>query len=293
MIIKLIALALLSQFVTQVMAVENLVVIEAVSRSGKSFAIQKGASDGISEGQESLFSSSNASFVAIASVVKRHTSLWRIRGDKGAVPFKKDDIVTYENSIENIWTGLPELELTPIKELTFRSTTAWVIRAHLGQALSESVSSTDESLYEGRTSSQLSIFYNRMATPSFEWGLGVRLDIESSKQANGITIPTQRQLIAGEVNYHLEPIKSLSGRIYLGAGIAAGLSTTSVNEEDQSGMAYVLPALKLGYLAKLKNEDHFLAEITCESVAASESLSTGEEQNTNLINAKVGIGYRF
>ena len=123
---------------------DELVLIQAKSDSGKSFVIRKGAEDGVSIGQQSLFSTKNASFTAVVIEVNRFFSLWRLKDNRGAVPFDKGNYVTFTNNIENVWTEIPKLQTAPKEELVFRQSHHWTLRGNYSLAVSESVSDTDD-----------------------------------------------------------------------------------------------------------------------------------------------------
>jgi cell shape-determining protein MreC len=55
---------------------EELIMIQAISNSEKTVVVRKGAEDGVTPGQESLFSNKNISLMARATEVTRDFSLW-------------------------------------------------------------------------------------------------------------------------------------------------------------------------------------------------------------------------
>src|SRR5690606_38636873 len=98
------------------LAKEELLIIQSVSDSRKTFVIRKGKAEGILVNQESLFTSEKFSLAARVVEVNRDYSLWRLSDPRATVPFQKGETVNYTNTIENLYTEIPMLRYDP-KEL--------------------------------------------------------------------------------------------------------------------------------------------------------------------------------
>lgn len=274
-------------------AADELVVIQAVSTTRKTFAVRKGFSDGIGKGQESLFTNKNTSFSATATDVNRFFSVWSINDKRGSVPFDKGEFVTFTNSVENVYFEIPYAQSTP-EELTFRPSSKWIFRTHFSFAISESVSETEASRYAGRSGFQVEFFFNRNFTRKMDWGIGLRFDKENtSLEDQNLDVPTNRTMLAAEFTYHFDKMEESEDNMYLSAGGAYGLTNTTVNDDVSAGTVMVFPYLKLGYVYKWSPSYDILFELTGEAIAASEAFEGEESQTTNVVNTKFGIGVRF
>ncbi len=281
----------------KIKANEEVVLIQAISTSGRTFVIRRGFADGIARKQESLFTTKNASFVAIAKIVNRHFSVWEIKENKGSVPFKKGELVIYSNSVQNIWTQISKHRLKTYlktkKELVFKPKNRWILRGHYSYALSESISETDNDRYLGRVGFQVSAFFARRFSPSWEYAVGIRIDRENSTLENpALDVPSQRIMAAAEFTYHFGFHRSKSN-FYIGGGLAYGQSSTTVDEATSTGRALVLPIAKIGYINKISPSYSLMLEGTFESIAATEAFIDSESQSTHILNSKFGIGIRF
>jgi hypothetical protein len=273
---------------------DELVIIQAVSTTGRSFAIRKGARDGIIINQDSLFTTEKASFSARSIEVGADFSLWKIHDDRGKVPFEKGDYVNYNNSLENIWTEVSRLYLEPVKVATFQEESHWLAKVHYSYAFSESVSETDSSRYEARTGFQFEGAYSRHFSYHWEWSAGLRFDRENSSLSDpSIDIPTQRTLVMGDISYHFERFNRSRNNAYISIGMGYGLSSTTVEESVSSGSALILPVVKVGILHFYVREYSFLVEGTFEAVSTSEAFADSDPQETQVLNTKLGFGIRF
>lgn len=277
-----------------VLADDELLLIQAVSVSGKTFVIRKGAEDGISIGQQSLFSTKNSSFTAVVIEVNRFFSLWQLKDNRGAVPFEKGNYITYTNNIENIWTEIPKLQVAPKEELVFKESHHWTIRGNYTLAMSESVSNTDDEKTTGRVGYQLELLYGRRFTVHWEWGVGGRLDRENTTiQEPALDIPSNRYMLTAELLYHFPNFYQTDNNAYLGIALAYGISNTTIDETVSTGTTMALPIVKAGYINKVAARYSVVFELAVEALAQSESFADTDEQTTNIINTKASIGVRF
>ena len=81
---------------------DELVIIQAVSTTKKNFVVRRGFDQGISVGQESLFSTSSFSVLCRAVEVTRQHSLWVPLDKRANVPFDRKDYVTFSNNVEKV-----------------------------------------------------------------------------------------------------------------------------------------------------------------------------------------------
>lgn len=285
---------LISFFFIFPLLAEELVMIKAVSVTGKSFAVSRGSDDGIGLGQTSLFSSTDASFKAKAVAVDKNYSLWQVFDLKAKVPFEKGEYVHFSNSLENIWSQLPKTAFTPRKELGFESKSFWITRGHYTYAISESISDTSSDQYAGRSGIQLEALYGYQFAVEWELAGGIRYDRETSTLQNpSLTIPTTRMMIVGEGTYHFYYFPASDNNLYLSIGAAFGLSNTTISDVDISGTAVAVPVMKLGMIYRPSTTYTWIFEGSFESISSDESFSDGGSISTSVTNTKFGAGLRF
>ena len=291
-IISTLVLGLFS--ITKLKAEDELVIIQATSTTGKSFLVRKGAGDGISIGQESLFSTKNASFTAVCKEVNRFFSMWTIKDKRGQVPFAKGDYVTYTNNVESIWAELPKLQLAPKEELVFKESFEWIVRGNYSYAMSESVSDTSENKTSDRLGYQLEILYANKFAIHYEWAAGVRFDRENATLTSPVLdVPTTRYMITGEFLYHFDKLRKSKNNLYAGIGFAYGLSETTVDEAISSGTTFIAPIVKVGYINHISLDYSLVFEGSIESIAQKEAFEDTTEQTTNIVSSKFSVGVRF
>lgn len=276
------------------MADDEVVLIQAVSTTGKTFIIRRGAEDGISFGQESLFSTKNSSFTARAIEVNRNLSLWKLKDKRGAVPFGKGDFVTYTNNIENVWTEIPKIQLAPKQELVFKESSNWLFQGNYSLAMSEAVSDTSESKTTDRVGYQFEFLYARRFAVHWEWATGFRLDRENATlQEPALDVPTNRYLATAQITYHFENFKNSDDNLYLSIAASYGISNTSIDDAVSTGTTLVLPVVKFGYISVVSPNYSLYYELAAEGLAQEESFTDTTAQTTNIINTKASIGIRF
>ena len=278
---------------TYALAEDQLVYVQAVSNTGRTFAIRKGALDGVSIGQQSLFSSSTMSIKAQLVEVNRYFSVWKVLEERGSVPFIKGDLVTYTNSFENMWSYLPELFKKP-NTGWFKKSSRLVFKSTYSYGISESTSETSDDSTTSRTGLQFEFLYAKNYLPNWEWMFGVRMDrdVASLSQAN-ITANTNRYLITGEYLYYFNDELYKKYRVYVGAAVSFGISNTTIDESVSSGTALILPIIKLGLSNRMNEKYNIITEFAVESIGQKETFLDEEAQTTNIINTKLTVGVKF
>tara|TARA_R110000868_G_scaffold61524_4_gene186993 strand:+ start:9248 stop:10156 length:909 start_codon:yes stop_codon:yes gene_type:complete len=284
-------------------AKEELLIIQSVSNTKRTFVIRKGKAEGVLVHQESLFTNEKFSLSARAIEVTRDYSLWQISDTRATVPFQKGETVNYTNTIENLYTEIPLLRYDPkelAKEARERNRISqlrpekWLLRGNLSFTLSESITETQASLESSR--SGISFEAQRLWSfhPKMTAGFGIRYDQENTSLTEpNIDIPTTRILGIADFIYHFDQIGESRNHLYLGLGIGIGTSVTQVDEATSSGLATLLPSARLGYAMALSNGMSMVVETIAESISSSETFEDGQQQNTNLVNAKIAVGIKF
>lgn len=293
-VLKKIFLLCLVFFTELSSADDELILIQAVSTTGKTFIIRRGAEEGVSIGQESLFTTKHSSFTARAIEVNRNLSLWQLKDKRGAVPFAKNDYVTFTNNIDSIYTEIPKIQLAPKEELVFKEKGFWNLQGSYTLAMSESVSETEDEKTSARVGYQFEFIYSRHFQVHWEWGVGLRLDRENATiEDPGLDVPTSRYMLTAQILYHFENFHMSDDNIYLGIAAGYGLSDTTINDTVSTGTTMALPIVKLGYINRISATYSLYFEGSAEALAQTESFTDTEEQTTNIVNSKFSIGVRF
>lgn len=281
---------------------EELVVISAVSSSRQTFVIQKGALDGISVGLESLFSTQNASLLARAIEVTSKHSLWILKERRAVFPFAKDEIITFNKDQSNIWNELPDIELRVArasqrqKELQeiYGGGSQFHVRGNLSSTFYESTTDTDSVRTPERTGTTFEILYQKRMFERLEFGAGFRYDSENAIITDpDLTIPSQRLMGIFEVTYHFSDFDGKPNNFYTAAAVGIGRSQTEIDSTVSTGMATLLPSVRIGYIMRRNQGWDFTFDTVVEALSATESFIDTKEQTTNLVNAKFAVGVRF
>lgn len=295
------ALICLATFLNTVYAVEELSVIQTISKNRKSFVIAKGARDGIIHGQEMIYANDNVSIVCRVKEISRDFSLW-VPVDRDAnVPFRKDEIVNvnsvvYGNVALNI-AGAPYLvnEITVARAYDhFRTKNNFSAKLSFNRGLSQSSAFVSEDKNSSRTGFNVEGHYHYRFMQEFEMGVGLRHDRENYRIKNPqLDIPTTRTLLMGSATYHFNPNPLNKNSYYITLAAGIGKSTTTVNEVNSNGNVTILPEVRIGYIVPLKRKLAMVFEGSFESIAATEEFDDGSVQTTNINNMKFSIGLRF
>ncbi len=280
----------------------ELVIIQTVSQERHTFVLHKGKIDGISEGQESMFTSPKFSFIARASEVSRYYSVWQMPYDYTTVPFQKNEYVTMSNNKDAIWQSINTLsnqidgliKKTVDDEKYQITKDTFIFRGAISRAIKESISETNPYTTELRTGMQLEVFYENHFFKYFEMGIGIRYDSENAKnQEPALIIPTMRVMLLSELTYHFSPFKNSNKSNYGTIGGGVGKSNTTVGNLTKSGEVSVLPFARIGLLSPINKEMALIGEISAEAITMKEFSEDNSIQITNIINTKLSVGLRL
>ncbi|OFZ72254.1 MAG: hypothetical protein A2451_01080 [Bdellovibrionales bacterium RIFOXYC2_FULL_39_8] len=283
-------------------AAYELVIIQNVSQSGRSFVLHKGKIDGILPGQEAMFTSPKFSFIAQAKEVSRYYSVWQMPNEYSTVPFHKHQYVTMSNNKDAIWQSVNTLS-NQIDRIIDKKVAqdkfqvardAFIIRATISRAVDESTSSTGANKTELRTGMQLEAFYENNFFRLIEVGIGLRYDEENAKIRDpALIIPTTRTLALLEFTYHFSPFTKSQKSFYGTIGGGVGRSNTTIASTTTQGVVTLLPYARIGLLMPMNKEVAFVAELAAEAISMKEYFEDNSTQDTNIINSKLSFGIRF
>ena len=298
--------SLIILFSWSLMGEDLVVIIQAVSKDKKTFIVRKGAIDGVVKGRQSLFSNDQFTLVAYPVETTRDHSLWSIADQRAVVPFEKGDIVTYTNTISNLFLEIPSLRYDAEYKRQVRE--AWmkaqgllgkiILRASASLALQEVV--TDIS--PDREIRRVGMHYEGLYVFDFHdaanFAFGLRYDQEISyHESPAFKSTTNRFFALGEFIFHVDLLSQyLTDRprtIYMGLGGGLGTSRHQISPVQVEGYALLFPTVRLGY-QKVVNEDFtFLLEGVLEHIRTVENFSNMRQQESGVLNAKLSFGLKF
>ncbi len=295
----------------------NLVVIQKVSTDGTTFVIRRGIKDKVFENQKSLFSTKNISFVARAMTVNREYSQWKAVSNNAIIPFERGEIINFSHSIEKVWTEIPRVisdsqyRLTLQREMFKKDPslktrikkgpvrTNWQFSAGSTYALSESTQNVQD-LSGTRTGLIFNVRYLRNYTKDLYYHFGLRYDAETYISTTpNVTEETIRIIAYTGLTLRLRNIWEESNiDPYLALDLGIGTSNTTVEELSKSGLATLLPSVRLGFEYMAFKKNTVLLELFAESVNADEEfeeLTVGSvtEQKTSITNIGLNLGLNF
>ena len=272
---------------------DQLVVVQAVSTTGKTFVIRRGVADGVERHQESIFTNSGASLYAVAVDVNRHYSLWKVREEEGRVSFGKGDKIIFAPAASGIWSNLPRFT-KDWERLHFQTYDSWVFRFHYGLSLGESISSIGGGRYRDRQGFQLEGVYAKRFRTDMDWRVGLRWDREVARLFSPtVDSVTHRYLMVGEINYYFVGKEVDVEHYYVGSGGGVGLCSTQVFSLIQSGGCLSFPMVRLGY--EYRHATYaLLFELSVDSLYSRESIPGGVgTQTLNVLNSRITVGVKF
>jgi hypothetical protein len=281
---------------------EELMIIQTVSKDRRSFVVAKGIREGISKGEEVIFSNENVSLLCKAQEVNRNFSYWVPVDKLSNVPFNKDDFVSYNShAYGNVALDISgdQKNLTPevnyeIIFKKFRSSNGITLKASFDQGLSQSSSDVAADKNSKRSGFTFGAEYNFRFMPEFEMSAGIRFDSEVYRIMNPtLDIPTNRQLLTIASTYHFTSFSKDKNNFYLTLAAGFGRSTTEVDGVKSNGTVTLLPEARLGFIMPFSNTTALVLEGSIESLSTHETFADLSSQDTNILESKLTIGLRF
>lgn len=281
---------------------EELIVVQTVSKERHSFVVSKGIRDGIFKGQEIVFASENASILCKAQEVSRDFSLWVPVNAYLTVPFKKEEIISFNTSaygnvaldIVGDYNRLTPINYYKVYHDKFVATKNISAKAGLNRGLAQTSSDVSADNNASRAGYSFSAEYNYRVFPEVELSLGARYDSEVYRITTvALDIPTTRLMATIAGTYHLLHLSNGENNFYIGVALGLGRSTTIINEIESSGTVKLLPEARFGFLMPFARDYAMVFESSIESLSATEKVGGEIDQTTNILNAKLTLGLRF
>jgi hypothetical protein len=273
----------------------KLLIIKAVSSSRKTFVTRQGKQDGVVKGQRGTFTSDNISLIARAISVSREFTQWRVENDNLTVPFDIGETITYNDSVDHIWTLTPaETRGKYLKKYYYKDLQALLLKTSLTYGLSATTSNAGSDSEKGRNGIQFEGLYERSLNTKFMIGMGMRYEREFINVQGG-QFESYRALVLVELTYHTEPMFNYYDiRPYVGIGFGYGLSGTQTTGFSQSGEAALLPSLKFGAsIPAFDDEDYQLVmDFGLDVLSTEESSDADPTTRSDVLNSKFSFGLR-
>ncbi len=281
---------------------EELIVVQTVSKNRRSFVISKGLKDGVVKGQEIIFANDSVSIVCKVIEVNRDYSLWMPIDSLVNIPFKKDEIISYNshnygnvalNIVSDVNNITPALSYDEVYK-KFRKNNNLSAKLNFNRGLSQSSSDVSSDNNSTRNGYGASFEYNYRLNYEIELSVGARIDSENYRLNDAqLDIPTNRKLVSIALTYHLMSFSEDQNNFYLTLAAGLGNSKTIVNNATSSGPVFVLPEARLGYLKPLSKKYAAIFEGSVESLNIHEKFPNSAEQVTSILNLKFTVGLRF
>ncbi len=271
----------------------ELIVIQAVSETKKTFITRNGKRQGIQPGVTGTFTAEDVSVLAKAINVSGNFTQWQLINSDAIFPFEKGAIITYYSATEYIWALAPELERRKyIKSQIHTPRRSLIFKGAISRGLSETVSETTATT-PTRGGYMGEVYFERDIFGYLAFDFGLRYEREVINYS-GASLITQRNLAIIGLLYYFEffPDYISGGQFFLGGGMGYGLSNTSTVGLSQSGPVSLLPTVKIGVSFPFNDQWGFILDGASESLSTKEEQEDGNIQTTNQTNFKVGFGLR-
>jgi hypothetical protein len=284
---------LLLILVSSVAHAYELIMIQAVSGTKRTFITRNGKRQGVQIGMTGTFTAEDVSVLAKAINVSGNFTQWELVNADAFLPFEKGAIVTYYPATEYIWALTPESERKKyIKTLVPVARRSWIFKGALTRGLSESVSEAPANSPR-RGGYAAEVFYEKDIAAGFAYDFGFRYEREVANYT-GASFTTTRNLVIADVLYYFDAFRDYfaGGRLFLGGGLGYGLSNTESVGLSQSGPVSLLPTVKLGISIPFNESWDFLIDTAFESLNSREEQEDGRIQTTTQTNFKTSFGLR-
>ena len=270
----------------------ELIIIQAVSNTGKTFITRNGKRQGVQPGHTVTFTAENVSVIARAKTVTGNFTHWEMVNPALNMPFTKGEIVTLYPAKEYLWALSPEsVRQQYIKTQIPPKRESFIFKGSFGRGISESVSDAPANAAT-RGSIGGEIYYEKDLGRHFAMDVGLRFDREAINYQSNSFITSRSMLVVDFLYYFRMLEEYVPGKFYVGLGVGAGYSYTETEALKQSGTVAMLPGFKVGVTYPFNYDWEFIVEAGVESLQTSEQQESGEEQTTTQTNFRSSIGLR-
>jgi hypothetical protein len=300
----------------------RLVTVDYVSTSEKSFVVRMGIKDGIHLGALGNFSTPYVSLVAKVIDVSLEYSRWKIQEPEATLPFQSEQVLTYHNTDENLWSTDPDryFYLKALHNQSPKDLPPYLLAGNIDEkekliqlrqesrlkefnhsvgvknfyqtSLGESVSLANSGQTTDRKGINWEVMVERRLVYDLYMGLGLRQDQEIIDSST-VQIETSRQLVFGDISYHINQ-DLLIPKLMLSIGLQVGIGTssTTVVGQPQKGRALLLPGIRVGPEFLLPYHFVIHGEVSVEGMSVKESFTDGTFQTSHMTNLRYGLGLK-
>jgi hypothetical protein len=284
---------LLALFVSSSTHAFELIMVQAVSATKKTFITRNGKRQGVQIGMTGTFTAEDVSILAKAIHVTGGFTQWQIINADAILPFEKGAIVTYYPATEYLWALAPESERRKyIKTEIPIQKRSLLFKGAFTRGLSETVSDAPANTSK-RGGYAGEMYYERDFYENFAFDIGLRYEKEVINYT-GASLETKRSMVIADIIYYFNGLRDYlsGGKIFIAGGLGYGLSNTSTVGLSQSGVVAMLPVVKLGLSLPFNDAYEFITDSAFESLSTREEQESGRIQTTTQTNFKFGFGLR-
>ncbi len=299
---KLIILAFLS---TSAFCWE-LMLIESVSTSGKTFVTRSGKEEGFIEGAHGTFTTDELSIQAKAIEVSRDYAVWQIKNSKISAPFKRGETVTFNLSQEAVWLKVekPNFEDPETAELyaqftepgmphKYETVSNITLRGAFASGVNESISNSNSDVDPRRRKINATLTYGTDFSKGITVDFGVRLEREQTT-LNSIEIESNRNFLLFGTTFYIRSLKFAETLTpFISTKLGIGQSSSRYPDYTQSGFAYLLPDVSLGVNIRSSWSWSYLSEAGFESIHIKEETLDQVEQAETQQNTYFAFGLKY
>ncbi len=212
----------------------ELLVVQAVSSSKKTFVTRNGKRQGVVENLTGTFTGNDVALIAKAVTVTSQFTQWQLVNENAKIPFEPGTLVTYHPAQEYIWALNPEAARKKfLKELRPEIKRSWLVKTAMTKGLNETVSGAAPQ-NTSRGGIALDALYERQYT-NFAWDAGIRYENEVVNLSGG-SLTTQRMMAVTDLLYYFDGLDAFyEARVFVAIGMGYGQSSTEADGIRQSG----------------------------------------------------------
>ena len=270
----------------------ELIMVQAVSDSKRTFITRNGKRQGILPGLTGTFTANDVSILAKAINVTGEYTQWEVSNPGLSIPFEKGTIVTYYRTTEQLWALAPErIRQKYIKSQMPPERTSLVFKTSITRGLNESVSEAPAN-EANRGGVTFETYYEKDIAYGFAFDVGFRYEREIINYESA-SFTTTRAMFLADALYYFSTFKEyIPGKFFLGLGLGYGVSNTQTTALSQSGVVALVPAFKAGVTYPFNETWELILDGAFETLQTREEQEDGHEQTTTQTNFKTGIGLR-
>jgi hypothetical protein len=278
----------------------EMVVIQSVSSTGKTFVTRTGKKTGDAYGQKAAFTTENFSLVAQATTVTREFTVWEVVEEEAKAPFENGQVVTVNNDLNSLWFDVPRHPdiqariIPPLESQSIklnRNPNFIGIGGGLSYTASESISGVIQT-ETTRNALSLELSSGTKLIGRVFLNIHGRAERERS-QSESVSVSITRYNLLGSVSYHFTPTLDGGEHFYAGVGAGIGKCSSVISDEKTPGSTWILPSLYAGFEHRMNEHKAFYIEGLLEAISQTDQLLSGDTQISHFINTRLAAGVKL